>query len=757
MGRAYYRLFISYLTLVIVPTLAFGIFAYNISALSIQQEAIKFNKTLLGVYKERIDGILNEIDASFIQNGLVIETFDGVNFPSSTDNYLAQKKLMNINQFVTHLTANSSVVDDAVIYYKYNKVFITSNGQFDEKGSKNEDIALQLKNNNTNVLWFGPRWTKSKRSGSAIPVISYVRQLPLLSSYKKAAFIVDVDLYLLSSMMEHYEDNYGDQKLYLLDSNGIVISAANKEFIGKDLSIYPHISRVLNEEEGNEFRDNVDGELSIVSFLPSSIPGWRYVIVTPVQSLMSGSILIRRGIAVVMAFFILMGVVISLLLSKRLYKPVRSIISSWQGSDYIDRKVDEYVVINNYLSALQHRNKYLEKRLENVWPLVKDKILLDILKGKNVMDGNIAEHLGTYGISVKFDNFVTLAAEIDDMKDMGNIDKEIFLFGVKNIVEEIVNTEYSGFVTSNDHTVVFIMELPQAEYFLDYKRTVKYLCSEVIDSIKKYMGFTVSIGVSRLHHGANELEKSYLEAMEAIKYRLLYGEQSVIFIEDVEPTSEGINSYPYDKEKELITYIKAMDAEKVDVILDDIVSYLKNRSYNYIRQFFIQLVGYLMISIYDMGYSESELFEGRCVYDELDGLKTLKDMRQWMGCLCRDIIAFLERKHKEESKDIVIKCKNYIDEHFRDSEISLSVVAEKLYTSDSYLSRVFKEEVGMTFTEYLTLKRIEMAKHLLESTDMTMNEIAEEIGLSLQSFMRVFKKYEQISPGQFRTIKRAYN
>ncbi|SFP97054.1 helix-turn-helix domain-containing protein [Caldicoprobacter faecalis] len=754
MGRAYYRLFISFLVLVIVPMLAFGIFAYNISVLSIQQEAIKFNKTLLDVYKEKIDGILNEIDASFIQNGLVIETFDGVNLPSSTGDYLAQKKLMNINQFVTHLTANSSVIDDVVIYYKHDKVFITSNGRFDEKGFKNEDVAFQLKNNNANVLWLGPRWTKSKRSGRIIPVISYVRQLPLLSDYKKAAFIVDIDLYSLSSMMEYYENNYENQRLYLLDSNGGVVAAANKQLIGKDLSVYSYISQILSKEEGNEFRDNINGEPSIISFLPSSIPGWKYVIVTPIQSLMSGSMLIRRGIVVVTMFFIVMGIVISLLMSKRLYKPVKSIILSWQGNNYINRKIDEYAVINNYLSTLQHRNKDLEKRWKNIWPVVKDKILLDILKGRNVIGNNIADDLSSYGINIKFDNFVTLAAEIDDMKNMSNIDKEVFLFSVKNVVEEIINTEYKGFVTSEDYTVVFVVNLPQAEYYLDYKRTVRYLCFEIMDSIKKYMGFTISIGVSRLYHKTDELGKSYLEAVEAIKYRLLYGKHSVIFIEDVEPASEGVNSYPYDKEKELVMYIKAMDVKRVSMILDDIVTYLKNKSCNYIRQFFIQLVGYIMISIYDMGYTESELFEGRFLYGELDSLETLKDIRQWMECLCRDIITFLEYKHKEESKDIVIKCKNYIDEHFSDPEISLSVVAEKLYTSDSYLSRVFKEEVGMTFTEYLTLKRIERAKQLLEFTDMTMKEIAKNIGLSLQSFMRVFKKYEQMSPGQFRAIKR---
>ncbi|MDK2902970.1 MAG: hypothetical protein PWQ93_889 [Clostridiales bacterium] len=755
MGKAYYRLFISFLVVIIIPVVTFGIFAYNRSLSSIEQEAVKNNQTLLNVFKKNIDGILMDIDASYIQNGLVIETFDGINLPLSSVDYLSQKKLMNIDSFVRHLNTNSDIVDQAMIYYKQAKVFVTPDGRFDEASFKDEAIARHLKGINDNVIWLGPRQVKSARSAGAIPVISYIRQLPVLPDYKKAAFIVNINLYNLSSVMASYSSGYEGQKIYLMDAGGTVIADADKEFIGKDLSIYPYIAQALDNRQGYEFRDDINGQTSLISFLPSGVQNWKYVIITPMQSLMAGSTAIRRGIIAMSIFLILVGIAASVLISRRLYKPVKSIVSSWQGIKAMDSHSDEYSAIRNYLTELQQRNKDLEQQWQNIWPIVKEKMLLDILSGKSAMMTDINNSLRSYGINADFNNFVVMAIEIDGIERMDDIDKELAVFSIKNAVNEIMKAEYDGFVTSKDYTALSVVDLPQAEYYLDYKRTISYLCTEIMDSIEKHMKLTISVGVSRLYHDPHDLHKAYYEAVEAIKYRLVYGNRSFIFIEDAEPESENMGTYPYDKEQELVKYIKAMNADKANAVLEDVASYLSAyKSYEYIKQFLIQLTGYIMLSIYDMGYTEAEIFGARSLPEEINSIKTLKDATQWLGGVCNTIITFLAEKHKGRNGNIVAKCKAYVDEHFDDAQISLCAVAETLYTSESYLSRIFKEETGMTFTEYITQKRIENAKYFLENTDMTMEQIANSIGLSIQSFMRIFKKYENMSPGQFRISKR---
>lgn len=83
--------------------------------------------------------------------------------------------------------------------------------------------------------------------------------------------------------------------------------------------------------------------------------------------------------------------------------------------------------------------------------------------------------------------------------------------------------------------------------------------------------------------------------------------------------------------------------------------------------------------------------------------------------------------------------------------ISLSDVADYLQISDAYLSRLFKEEVGINFKEYLTHHRIQVAKELLLSTHYDLALIGEKIGYSSSTqFIRVFKSIENMTPKEFR-------
>ncbi|MNY57705.1 HTH-type transcriptional activator Btr [compost metagenome] len=75
--------------------------------------------------------------------------------------------------------------------------------------------------------------------------------------------------------------------------------------------------------------------------------------------------------------------------------------------------------------------------------------------------------------------------------------------------------------------------------------------------------------------------------------------------------------------------------------------------------------------------------------------------------------------------------------------------------SVSHFSRVFKEEVGEKYVEYVTRHRLTMVKKYLLETDMNMDEIAEKVGyMGRNSIIRIFRKYEGITPGQFRSMQR---
>lgn len=98
----------------------------------------------------------------------------------------------------------------------------------------------------------------------------------------------------------------------------------------------------------------------------------------------------------------------------------------------------------------------------------------------------------------------------------------------------------------------------------------------------------------------------------------------------------------------------------------------------------------------------------------------------------------------------VVKCKNYIFEHLFD-KISLSQLAEATGMNASYLSHLFKKEVGLTISDYILKERIEDAKKIILSSNKTLAEIYAPLGFIDQShFTKVFKKFVGVTPKDYR-------
>lgn len=94
----------------------------------------------------------------------------------------------------------------------------------------------------------------------------------------------------------------------------------------------------------------------------------------------------------------------------------------------------------------------------------------------------------------------------------------------------------------------------------------------------------------------------------------------------------------------------------------------------------------------------------------------------------------------------IVKAMDYISEHLH-NRIMIQDVADYLDLSVSYLSRLFKSEVNMAFSEYVNLKKIEEAASMLRFTKYSDIEISNLLNFSSQSyFIKVFKKYTGVTP-----------
>ena len=131
-----------------------------------------------------------------------------------------------------------------------------------------------------------------------------------------------------------------------------------------------------------------------------------------------------------------------------------------------------------------------------------------------------------------------------------------------------------------------------------------------------------------------------------------------------------------------------------------------------------------------------------------DDPRKLSDLLSAYG---EQILTGLDMTNKKRQNRYVARAKEYIDLHYGDSNLSLTDVAEDLDLNKSYLSTLMNEVLETGFTDYLNAVRIAKVREMLDNSDMSVNEICVRTGFnSVQNFIRVFKKYVGMTPGQYR-------
>lgn len=127
----------------------------------------------------------------------------------------------------------------------------------------------------------------------------------------------------------------------------------------------------------------------------------------------------------------------------------------------------------------------------------------------------------------------------------------------------------------------------------------------------------------------------------------------------------------------------------------------------------------------------------------------------------KPIAAALSQKEKEtgplpipeksptENKNISSAI-HYINQHISEKDLSLRQIADDLHINYYYLSKRFKELEGVSFTDYVCKRRMQIASNLLATTGLHVYEICSQIGMDPKNFHVLFKKYYEMTPQEYR-------
>lgn len=255
---------------------------------------------------------------------------------------------------------------------------------------------------------------------------------------------------------------------------------------------------------------------------------------------------------------------------------------------------------------------------------------------------------------------------------------------------------------------------------------------------------------------ARMLPQSCQQAVSCLHRSVFSGNERVVIYHTLAQTpSRYINvTFNYDK---IVNSILKNDVEGLTEQINNTLDYFATHQvndYEYIGQLCLELLLYLARWSLEYNVSFEQIMADSGVgYTEIRNMVSLEGRKKAiikaLCALCECIALAVRQNTKAASYAAIIK--ECVDREYLENHMSLEYVAGKVGRSAAYVSKLFKDEFGMNFLEYITKKRLEMSKDLLENTDMTIYEITEQAGYAdVSNFIKVFKRRYGITPGDYR-------
>lgn len=208
------------------------------------------------------------------------------------------------------------------------------------------------------------------------------------------------------------------------------------------------------------------------------------------------------------------------------------------------------------------------------------------------------------------------------------------------------------------------------------------------------------------------------------------------------------------KEKELIELIKMGDRKGAKELLDDLLGTTLFRSHEHIgilKARALEIIFIIARAAVEAGANLEEILGFKYQYvQNLSQDDSQETLYYFLKKAFDQLFECIYQNRNIRHTRLFIKAKEYIWGHYSE-EISLKKTALAVGVNSYYLSHLFREEMGISFLDYLTSVRISIAKKLLIQRELSMLQICLEVGYQDPShFSKVFKKKEGISPTEYR-------
>ena len=432
-------------------------------------------------------------------------------------------------------------------------------------------------------------------------------------------------------------------------------------------------------------------------------------------------------------------------------------------------------LVKNKKQEMELRSKYIHDR-EEIRILEQQKFLHDVIGGKMSMGESLK--LGKdLGIEITAAYYAIVLMQVFP-KNIQSIDAEEY-----SSAKEDMYIKLNDIYSDKNHVYLY-EQVGDVLCFLERADDEKEIHANIragIDDIKammeEYEDMMFFISVGKVVDRIRDVNSSYTDASKKFAERYMYTD-SFVFYEETEGDKDGI--------RENVNEDRKQTASNLDINSLDVSMLSKKTVYHFLRNGTLSEVEDLVNEYFEsMG---SEAFESMMlrqyvlmesmlsavaflgdlgvnkedISDMLGDLKnpvlfadSVDSAKQYIKDLLNCLIEHRNKVSDKKYVEIIDKAKDYIQENYKEDDMSLQSVASYVNVSSNHFSAIFRRETGETFIDYLTTVRMDKAKDLLVCTSMKTSDVGFEVGYrDPHYFSYIFKKTQGMSPKEFRRIKK---
>lgn len=625
--------------------------------------------------------------------------------------------------------------------------------------------------------FYDPGWDQFTESIDSFPAFMEMRKakqpdgsvkdvIPIvyMSLARGNYLVINLDAASIYNRFVSKLDNKTDSALFVLSKAGkLMLYEKNKALsaaIEADLQTRGQPDKARHFSYENDY----GGRNMLVTGISSDTLGWTFVTATALDDMYRSVSYIKSIIMLITFLLVVATGLLVFMTTRNIYHPIRHLLQfirvkdAYGGAAAEGKGISELTMIRSSLEGAYEDRSSLQVRLLESMPASQEKFVRTLLRKHAIGRDEMAERLRYLDLHLELDGLMLLliaiepqpaespaeSAEVVDMNKLRLVDLigSAFARDSRCLVVELSEGVFIALVNCAPHDF-------QAHFLV---------AEGIIRDARETIGIRCSIGIGKYCGDYLELPRAYEEAREALRYRTIVGICEVIYIEDVRLVNTPLFVYPKDKEAALVNYIINGETESARRVLADMMRDIRSQQnkahYRQVQHAFIQILGSLAGASNDLRLDLDKLMAAETnLYSAL--LQKNDDWQAvavWFDEMVVKLTAHIDHAFQEKNNKHVDEVMRMIERDYGE-QMSLTAAADRLGLNPSYLSRIFKEKNGESFSEYLTGVRIGKSKALLVGTEMKIKDIGEAVGYyKTNYFIKLFKEYTGMTPGEYRKL-----